>query len=263
VIELNPAVADGFRASFLLRQNVMDESIPNTRWRVRQRRERYWRDTRVAEGLRGKEQVDEDVFFRGRDRELLRRISATTDEKRRDYVRELAHMRCPECGRLLAMVPYLGVRVAECPERHGMWLTEEERHILARRERHSWLSRYLYRPGPSNDRFPPSPEERPRAPSTSEPGQLFSVWRGLRQAKAGCGRFALHQFVQLLRRVGRGDCPARRVRRFRPAGPFSASFAGSPSVSVGERRPGSRPSRNSFRTVQQRDHVALSPLEAH
>jgi Zn-finger nucleic acid-binding protein len=131
-------------------------STTKTRTRGRTLRpERYWRATPVAARLRQKAQADQDVFFRRRDRELLRKLRAANDEKRRDYVRELAHMRCPECGRPLAIVPHLGVRVAECPAHHGMWLTEQERHALANRERHSWLGRYLHQSMSPDARFRP------------------------------------------------------------------------------------------------------------
>ena len=107
-------------------------------------RRRYWRDTPIAQRIRDKEQAEEAVFFHRRDRELLQRMATATEEERRDYVRALTRMRCPECGRPLAAVSHLGVRVEECPAHHGMWLTEQERRTIARRERHSWISRYLY-----------------------------------------------------------------------------------------------------------------------
>jgi len=121
--------------------------------RARTVQRRYWRDTSIAERLQEKERAEEDVFFRRRDRELLRQISTATGQRQRAYVRELTRMRCPECGRPLVNVRHLGVSIDECPEQHGMWLTDDERHTLAERERHSWLSRYLYAPR-SGRRFP-------------------------------------------------------------------------------------------------------------
>jgi len=116
----------------------------------------YWSDSPIDDQLDERERAEEDVFFRRKDRQLLARMQIADDEQRRSYVRELAHMRCPECARPLVAVRCLGIDVPECPVHHGMWLTEEQRRVIAKRERYSWLSRYLYAMR--------SPANRPRRP---------------------------------------------------------------------------------------------------
>ena|ERR1051326_7169525 len=102
----------------------------------------------LTEKMRLKERAEEDVYFAARDRELLRRLAAGNDEEARRQLRELTHMRCPDCGARLAGVDHRGVHVEECPFGHGMWMTEVERRTLARREANSWIGRYLYGPKP-------------------------------------------------------------------------------------------------------------------
>src|SRR5512138_1382287 len=95
-----------------------------------------------------KERADEDQFFAARDRQLLARLHEAGEEERRRLVRDLAHMRCPECAARLARATHHGVTIEECPRGHGMWITEAEMRTLARRERRSWIGRYFYRPKP-------------------------------------------------------------------------------------------------------------------
>jgi len=92
--------------------------------------------------------AEEDIYFAKRDRELIRRLHQGSEEEQRRRVRELSHMRCPECGARLARADHFGVIIEECPVGHGMWLTEVEMRTLARRERNSWIGRYFYRPKP-------------------------------------------------------------------------------------------------------------------
>jgi uncharacterized protein with PIN domain len=101
-----------------------------------------------AEKLRLKERAEEDVFFARRDRELLRHLREGSEEEQRRRVRELSHMRCPECGARLVQIGHHGVTVEECPVRHGMWMTDAQMRTLARRESNSWIGRYFYRPKP-------------------------------------------------------------------------------------------------------------------
>jgi uncharacterized protein with PIN domain len=86
------------------------------------------------------------VFFGRHDRELLQRLHEAGEEEVKIRLQEIAHMRCPECGAHLARVTHHGVAIEECPLGHGMWMTEAEMRTVARRERHSWLGRYFYRP---------------------------------------------------------------------------------------------------------------------
>ena len=95
-----------------------------------------------------KERADEERFFKARDRELLARLHEANEEKRRHLVREVAHMRCPECAARLVRATHYGVTIEECPLGHGMWMTGTAMRTLARRERRSWIGRYFYRPRP-------------------------------------------------------------------------------------------------------------------
>jgi len=99
-------------------------------------------DTGLDEKLRRKERAEENVFFGRRDRALVEKMRRRKDESRR----ELARMRCPDCGEALERAAYYGVTIERCPDGHGLWLTEAELHALAKRERNSWIARYFYRP---------------------------------------------------------------------------------------------------------------------
>jgi hypothetical protein len=99
-----------------------------------------------AKKLKQKEKAEENVFFGRRDRDLLERIRHARDDTLREEIKELTHMRCPECGALLQQTEHHDVTIEQCPEGHGLWLTESQMHALARRERDSWIGRYLYRP---------------------------------------------------------------------------------------------------------------------
>src|SRR5262249_16267521 len=99
-------------------------------------------DTGLDEKLGRKERAEENVFFGRRDRALVEKMRRRKDESRR----ELARMRCPDCGEALERAAYYGVTIERCPDGHGLWLTEAELHALAKRERNSWIARYFYRP---------------------------------------------------------------------------------------------------------------------
>ncbi len=88
--------------------------------------------------------TEEDDYFVRRDRELIERLRDVADDEQRRNVRTLSYLRCPTCGARLTRSTHYGVAVAECPAGHGMWLTESEHHTLAKRERDSWLWRWLY-----------------------------------------------------------------------------------------------------------------------
>ena len=90
------------------------------------------------------DQYAEDSFFARGDRELIDQARRACDEERRTYVRDVAHMRCPDCGAHLVGVAPHGVAIEQCPAGHGMWLTESKMRTIANRERHSWISRYFY-----------------------------------------------------------------------------------------------------------------------
>jgi hypothetical protein len=100
----------------------------------------------LDEKLRRKERAEEAVFFGKRDRALVEHLRSERQETQRWQIRELAHMRCPDCGAPLERVALHGVTVEHCPEGHGLWMTESELDALAKRERNSWVGRYFYRP---------------------------------------------------------------------------------------------------------------------
>jgi len=99
-----------------------------------------------VEKLHEKERAEEDVYFAKRDRELIARLRKVESENQRRHIRELAYMRCPDCGARLKRETRYGVTIEECPGGHGLWLTESEMHTLTKRERSSWIGRYLYPP---------------------------------------------------------------------------------------------------------------------
>ena len=96
----------------------------------------------LDEKLRKKERAEEAVFFGKRDRALVEHLRSV----REGEIRELTHMRCPDCGAPLERLTLHGVTVEHCPDGHGLWMTESELHALAKRERNSWIARYFYRP---------------------------------------------------------------------------------------------------------------------
>ena len=98
-----------------------------------------------TEKLKERERAAEDVFFARRDRDLIEKLRNVSDEAQRRNILELAYMRCPECGARLVRAQHYGVTIEECAEGHGMWLTESELHALAKRERNSWIGRYIFR----------------------------------------------------------------------------------------------------------------------
>ena len=57
-------------------------------------------------------------------------------------------MRCPDCGEQLVRATHSGVTFAECASGHGMWIKPSQLHVLAERERSSWIARYFYQPKP-------------------------------------------------------------------------------------------------------------------
>jgi uncharacterized protein with PIN domain len=105
----------------------------------------------LDEKLRRKERAEEAVFFGKRDRALVEHLRSVKADTQRRKIRELTHMRCPDCGEPLERVALHGVTVEQCPERHGLWMTESELHALAKRERDSWIGRYFYRPRLKSD----------------------------------------------------------------------------------------------------------------
>jgi len=107
----------------------------------------YVRDP-FLEKWRQKEQGEEDVYFARRDRELIERLRESKDAAERRHVQELVRMRCPDCGEKLVRSTREGVPIAQCAAGHGMWITESELHLLAERERSSWIARYFYQPKP-------------------------------------------------------------------------------------------------------------------
>jgi hypothetical protein len=100
----------------------------------------------LDEKLRKKERAEEAVFFGKRDRALVKHLREMRDQTLREELRELTHMRCPDCAEPLERVTLHGVTVEHCPAGHGLWMTEPELHALAKRERNSWIARYFYRP---------------------------------------------------------------------------------------------------------------------
>jgi uncharacterized protein with PIN domain len=97
-----------------------------------------------VELMRRKERATETVFFQQRDHDLIARIQARRREREEERARELARMRCPECGVHLVEVVRRGVAVEECPQGHGLWIPPDALQTIPARERDSWLDRYVH-----------------------------------------------------------------------------------------------------------------------
>ena len=103
----------------------------------------YDRDPFV-ELLRRRERGEEDVFFIRRDRDLIARMRARRNELEELRARQLAHMRCPECGTRLTEVVRRGVATEECPRGHGVWIPPDGLETIPEREHDAWLDRYVH-----------------------------------------------------------------------------------------------------------------------
>src|ERR1041385_4067267 len=89
---------------------------------------------RLGEKLREAERGRENEFFAERDRQLLAKLKAKAGTQEAEAVRELTHMRCPQCGERLIARSHLDVKMEECPKHHGMWLDDGALHKLIARE---------------------------------------------------------------------------------------------------------------------------------
>lgn len=103
----------------------------------------YDRDPFV-ELMRRKERAEETVFFLQRDRDLIARMRARRREREELRARELAHMRCPECGEPLVEVDRRGIATEECPRGHGLWIPPGALEAIPAREHDSWIDRYVH-----------------------------------------------------------------------------------------------------------------------
>ena len=103
----------------------------------------YDRDPFV-ELMRRRERAAETVFFLQRDRDLIARIQARRRERDELRARQLAHMRCPECGVQLVQVDRRGVATEECPRGHGLWIPPDALETIPAREHDSWFDRCVH-----------------------------------------------------------------------------------------------------------------------
>jgi uncharacterized protein with PIN domain len=103
----------------------------------------HGRDT-LSELLRLKEHGEEDVYFLARDRELIARMQARRTEDEELRARQLAYMRCPECGSQLQEVRRRGVTTEECPMGHGLWVPRDGLETIPEREHAAWFDRYVH-----------------------------------------------------------------------------------------------------------------------
>ncbi len=99
---------------------------------------------RFVELLQRKERGAETVYFRQRDRDLIARLQARRREREELRARELAHMRCPECGEPLVEVKRRGVATEECPKGHGLWIPPGALETIPAREHDSWFDRCVH-----------------------------------------------------------------------------------------------------------------------
>jgi uncharacterized protein with PIN domain len=98
----------------------------------------------LKELLRLKEHGEEDSYFLRRDQELIARLQARQKEEEELRARQLAHMRCPECGASLREVRRRGVITEECPQGHGLWVPSDGLEKIPERERAAWFDRYVH-----------------------------------------------------------------------------------------------------------------------
>jgi hypothetical protein len=103
----------------------------------------YGRDP-LTDLLRLKEDGEETAYFQRRDRELIADIQARRSEDEERRARQLAHMRCPECGAHLTEVRRRGVTTEECPAGHGLWVPRDGLETIREREHDSWFDRYVH-----------------------------------------------------------------------------------------------------------------------
>ncbi len=69
----------------------------------------------LDEKLRKKERAEEAVFFGKRDHALVEHLRGAREEAQHREIRELVHMRCPDCGKALDRVALHGVTVEHYP----------------------------------------------------------------------------------------------------------------------------------------------------
>jgi uncharacterized protein with PIN domain len=103
----------------------------------------YDRDPFV-ELLKRRERGEEDVFFLRRDQELIERLRARRRHAEESRAREIARMRCPECGTRLRVVRRRGVATEECPNGHGLWVPPDALETIPAREHDAWFDRYVH-----------------------------------------------------------------------------------------------------------------------
>lgn len=98
---------------------------------------------RFGDKLRDVEKAREDQYFAERDRALIQKLKADKETEQERTLRDLARMRCPQCGEHLKAQRYGEVALDECPACKGVWLDKGELEKIAGRETDGWLARYL------------------------------------------------------------------------------------------------------------------------
>src|SRR5262249_59804328 len=111
-------------SQYIGRRRAVNRSVPRGIHARRDegRNELMHDDTGLDEKLRRKERAEENVFFGRRDRALVERMRRMKEESRR----ELARMRCPDCGEALERAAYYGGTIERCPRGHGLGVAEAE-----------------------------------------------------------------------------------------------------------------------------------------
>jgi predicted Zn-ribbon and HTH transcriptional regulator len=98
---------------------------------------------RFGEKLKEAERAREDQFFAERDRKLLAKLRHAKESEGKAVLKEAAHMRCPKCGVHLQHRTIHEIRVAECPDCHGVWLDQGALGKISERETDGWIARWL------------------------------------------------------------------------------------------------------------------------
>jgi hypothetical protein len=96
---------------------------------------------RFGETMRLVERAKEDIFFAGRDRELLEKLHAQL--RKVDKLEAETH--CPKCPGKLESYTFQGFALDRCRERGGIWLDNGELEGIVRKVSRGPLGAWLAR----------------------------------------------------------------------------------------------------------------------
>ena len=103
--------------------------------------------TRLGAVFEEKERAEEDTYFAQRDRELIAKLHQQQEAEQEQTLCELAHSRCPQCGKRLRQGVFHGVTVKECPNCQGLWFNKNEIQALAQDKDKEWAAQFVHNLG--------------------------------------------------------------------------------------------------------------------